>query len=218
MEEALTKLVRKGAEACLYADSYLGMRGIRKERISKPYRHPKLDSEIRSSRTLLEGRLLSDAKRAGVRTPTVFQIDPASTSLLMEYIDGIILRDSLSSMKRDELSESFLKLGGYIARLHNASIIHGDITTSNVILGEDGEMTLIDFGLGEYSQELELRGVDLHLLLRTLESSHSTSVDVCWRSFIAGYKSDFGGDSDQVLAKVREIRRRGRYVEERRKK
>lgn len=215
MEGQSIRLLRKGAEACLYRDSYLGFEVIRKQRDPKPYRPPELDKEIRVGRTLLEGRLLSDAKKSGVPTPAVFQVDIPAATLVMEYIEGTILRDSLELTSERGILASFRRLGQYVALLHNGELVHGDLTTSNVIVDGDNQLHIIDFGLGEYSPELEARGVDLHLLLRTLESSHSELTDACWRPFLEGYRHYFSGDFESVVIKVREIRRRGRYVEER---
>jgi len=211
-------LLRRGAEACLYRDSYMGFQVIRKQRVPKPYRHAKLDEAIRTGRTLLEGRLLSDAKKSGVPTPTLFQIDTETATLVMEYIDGPTLRDSIASRSKSRIAEIFEQLGGYVAEMHNDGIVHGDLTTSNVIVEKGDELSIIDFGLGDFSSELEARGVDLHLLLRTLESSHIDVLDESWKAFQEGYRDYYNGNSDQVVEKVREIRRRGRYVEERRQK
>ncbi len=211
-------LLRKGAEACLYRDSYLGFKVVRKQRVPKPYRHSELDHKIRTERTILEGRLLSEAKRGGVPTPALYQIDTESSTLVMEFLDGTTLRDSVSSMGKLEISKAFEQFGEYVAQLHNEGIVHGDLTTSNVIVDGEGRLSIIDFGLGDYSPELEARGVDLHLLLRTLESSHHEVLADSWASFQQGYRRHYKGKSDQVIEKVREIRRRGRYVEERRQK
>lgn len=211
-------LLRKGAEACLYRDSYLGFQVVRKQRVPKPYRHHELDRKIRTERTILEGRLLNEAKRGGVPTPALYQIDTQESTLVMEYLDGTTLRDSVPSMRKPEISKAFEQFGEYVAELHNDGIVHGDLTTSNVIVDDGGGLCIIDFGLGDFSPELEARGVDLHLLLRTLESSHHEVLAESWASFQKGYRRKYKGKSDQVLEKVREIRRRGRYVEERRQK
>ncbi len=208
-------LLRKGAEASLYRDSYLGFQVIRKQRVPKPYRHSKLDEEIRVGRTVLEGRLLSDAKKNGVPTPTLFQIEPETATLIIDYIDGTTLRDSIAAMSRSRIDEILERFGGYVARMHNGGIVHGDLTTSNVIVENGDALSIIDFGLGDFSSELESRGVDLHLLLRTLESSHIDVLAESWKAFQEGYRHNYNGNSDQVFEKVREIRRRGRYVEER---
>jgi TP53 regulating kinase and related kinases len=212
------RLMRKGAEACLYRHSYLGLEVVRKQRVPKPYRHPEMDREIRTERTILEGRLLSEAKRNGVPTPALYQIDTETATLVMEYLGGTTLRDSIASMSKSGISRAFEQFGEYVAQLHNSGIVHGDLTTSNVIVNGGDNLSIIDFGLGNFSTELEPRGVDLHLLLRTLESSHHTILAEGWESFQKGYRRKYKGKPDQVIEKVREIRRRGRYVEERRQK
>ncbi len=151
-------------------------------------------------------------------TPTIYQIDTDAATLVIEYLPGTTLRDSIGSMSKPRMSKTFEQFGEYVAQLHNGGIIHGDLTTSNVIVdGEDG-LRIIDFGLGDFSSELEARGVDLHLLLRTLESSHHNILEESWAAFQRGYRHKYKGKPDQVIEKVREIRRRGRYVEERRQK
>lgn len=212
------KLLRKGAEACLYRDSYLGFEVVRKQRVPKAYRNSELDREIRTGRTVLEGRLLSEAKRTGVPTPAIYQIDTEAATLVIEYLPGTTLRDSISSMTKPRMVNAFEQFGEYVAQLHNGGIVHGDLTTSNVIVNGGDDLSILDFGLGDFSSELEARGVDLHLLLRTLESSHHTIHTDAWSSFQKGYRRKYTGKPDQVMEKVREIRRRGRYVEERRQK
>ena len=71
----------------------------------------------------------------------------------MERIDGTILKDALSSVALKEA-------GRMVGHLHNAGIVHGDLTTSNMIIKND-RCYLIDFGLGYNSTEIEARGVDI---------------------------------------------------------
>jgi TP53 regulating kinase-like protein len=218
-------LIKKGAEANLLLEDFSEVlhpagegKVVVKHRISKRYRVPDLDLSLRSSRTALEARLLSDAKRAGVPTPVVYEIDRVGMRLVMEYARGeqvkMILED-LDSSKRRELCEL---IGGQIARLHSAGIIHGDLTTSNMIRTREGKVYFIDFGLGEYSPSVEARGVDLHLLKRTLLSTHFRVADEAFEAVISGYKREFGKRADEVLVRVKEIERRGRYVVRRERK
>jgi TP53 regulating kinase-like protein len=75
----------------------------------------------------------------------------------------------------------------------------------------------VDFGLGEKSEELEARGVDLHLMKRALESTHYQFAESCYKSVIDGYGSLLSSKELQnILEKIKEIERRGRYVAERR--
>ena len=96
-------------------------------------------------------------------------------------------------------------------------MIHGDLTTSNMILNDEGKIFLVDFGLGEKKMEAEARGVDLHLMKRALQSIHYKFAEECFKNVIAGYSAIMGmEEARRVLAKIREIERRGRYVAERR--
>jgi len=103
-----------------------------------------------------------------------------------------------------------------IGRLHKHGIIHGDLTTSNMILDRDGKIFFVDFGLGEKTSELEARGVDLHLMRRALESTHFRFAEECFNAVIEGYSKVLGDNvTKKVLDKIGEIERRGRYIAER---
>lgn len=152
-------LVKRGAEAALYKTEYLGMPALLKERIPKQYRHPSLDERIRKQRTKQEAVLLHKAKTVGVRSPAILKIDKKNASIWMEWINGKQLKEELNSQKpngkkkRVEQVEGHLKkLGKMIAQLHAAGIVHGDLTTSNVLVNKK-EMVLIDFGLGFFPKK-----------------------------------------------------------------
>jgi len=101
------------------------------------------------------------------------------------------------------------KIGESIARLHNHDIIHGDITTSNMILLQD-RIYFIDFGLGCKNSEMEAKGVDLHVLMEAFESTHS-KYSYCFQYVLEGYTKRFQGDASAVVKKIEDIVRRGRY-------
>jgi len=209
-------LMKKGAEASLFLEEWHGRRVIMKRRLEKRYRLSELDAVIRSHRTLHEPQLIHRAKEAGVPTPTVFLVDTAAANIVMEYVDGEQVKrvlDRLSSAERLRLCRH---IGEMIGRLHNHGIIHGDLTTSNMILTSDGRVFFVDFGLGEHSVELEARGVDLHLMRRALQSTHFRYADECFEAVLEGYSKTVGAEvAKAVLEKIREIERRGRYVAER---
>lgn len=169
-----------------------------KKREKKKYRHPKLDNKLRTERTDREVRLLKKAKKYNVSVPEVFE--SRENSFKMEKIDGEKLRDNLNK-------NYFEKLGEEIAGLHDTDIIHGDLTTSNVIV--DNELKIIDFGLSFQSERFEDKAVDIHLLKQVLESSHSEKAEELWKSFVEGYQRF--EDSSQVLKQLKEVEQRGRY-------
>ena len=103
-----------------------------------------------------------------------------------------------------------------IGRLHEHGIIHGDLTTSNMILTPQDKIVFVDFGLSERSKELEPKGVDLHLMKRALHSTHYEHAKECFKAVMDGYGEEVGKEkAKRIDAKIREIERRGRYVSER---
>ena len=205
-------LVRKGAEANLYLEEWYGLKVIKKVRMPKSYRLRQIDYEIRRSRTVHEAQIMSDAKRAGVPTPIIYLIDVKRTSIVMEYIEGPRVKEILNLLPSQERKELCRRIGGLIGQLHGKGIIHGDLTTSNMIIGQNEKIFFIDFGLAEYSVEVEKRGVDLHLMKRALESTHYPHAKECFTSIIAGYAMEVTSkNSEEVVKRVREIAQRGRY-------
>jgi len=205
-------LIKRGAEAELYRGEWLGFDAIYKRRVPKTYRNKEMDRLIRSSRTSLEAKLLSESRRLGVPTPIVFMVDTERTEIIMSHIDGAPLKRLIGGLDPEALRTTFQEVGMLVGRLHKGGIVHGDLTTSNMIL-KDGRIFLIDFGLGDHDSSLEARGVDIHLMRRTLESSHHRVAKDAYASFIRGYSEAFGRGAKEVIERVGEIRRRGRYVE-----
>jgi TP53 regulating kinase-like protein len=209
-------LFKKGAEANLYLAEWHGRRAVLKKRVRKEYRPQKLDAQIRRFRTIHEPQLMHEAKRAGVPTPMIFLVDVKNTTIIMEYIDGKQVKQLLNAISEAERQRLCFRVGQLIARLHERGLIHGDLTTSNMIVSSDGRVFFVDFGLGDRSGEIEAKGVDLHLMKRALESTHYEFAETCFKSVLAGYESALGaGAMKSVLDKIREIERRGRYVAER---
>ena len=203
---------KRGAEAVVTEGmNVYGMPIITKERVSKRYRVPPLDEHLISERTKTEARLLSEARRSGVRTPVLSDI--TDTMIEMEQISGPVLKEALC--------ESHLfEAGKVIGRLHSAGIAHGDLTTCNMIVerestGNDDttsspSIALIDFGLSHMTTELEPRGVDLHVLFQILTST-SAYHEQLKKAFCAGY-SITASDAGLVIAREEEICERGRYL------
>jgi len=209
-------LIKKGAEASLYLETWHGRKAILKRRLVKKYRIPELDREIRIQRTKHEPSIIHRAKEAGVPTPIIYMVDPASATIVMEYVEGKRLKEILDNLSSEERKKLCRQVGILIGRLHKSGIIHGDLTTSNMILTPEGKIVLIDFGLSEQSFELEDRGVDLHLMKRALLSTHFEHAEECFEFIINGYREIVGEDEmKEVLNKVKEIEKRGRYVSKR---
>lgn len=209
-------LIKKGAEADLYLEEWHYRKVIMKRRLPKAYRLPELDLNIRTQRTIHEPLLIHRAKEAGVPTPTIYMVDLADTNIIMEYVEGKQVKQVLNDMPKEEKLRLCRFIGMLVARLHKNGIVHGDLTTSNMIITPFGKIVFLDFGLGEYSNELENHGVDLHLLKVALQSTHYQHAKECFEAVIAGYSETNGQKAAKnVLEKIREIERRGRYIEER---
>ena len=215
-EVDLQTLLKKGAEASLFLANWHGRKVIVKVRFPKKYRPAELDEKIRSYRTAHEPQLMHEAKKAGVPTPTIFLVDMKNAAITMEFVEGKQVKQVLPYVSRMEKQKLCVSVGVLIGKMHKRGVVHGDLTTSNMILSSEGKIFLVDFGLGEKNTEVEARGVDLHLMKRTLQSTHYKSAEECFKHVLKGYSEVLSGeDAEKVIEKMREIERRGRYVDER---
>ena len=188
--------IGRGAEAVITLEEGI----VRKHRLAKSYRQPALDERIRQDRTLREARITSDARRHGVLTPII--CDVSRFELKMERMAGEKLKDVINN----DLSEL---VGEMVGKLHRGGIVHGDLTTSNMILCR-GRICLIDFGLSFYEKTVEAQGVDVHVFFQTLESTHDRPEELM-EAFRAGYIRTYP-QAEAVLQRVKEIKARGRYL------
>ncbi|MFA5363725.1 MAG: KEOPS complex kinase/ATPase Bud32 [Candidatus Bathyarchaeia archaeon] len=209
-------LIKKGAEASLYLDTWHERKVIKKVRHPKLYRIAELDNMIRSQRTVHEPNIMHKAKQAGVPTPTIFMVDTAEATVIMEFVEGKQVKEVLNSFSAEEQQRVCYTIGLMVGRLHKNGIIHGDLTTSNMILTPSGRIVFVDFGLSERSTELEPKGVDIHLLKRALNSTHYMYAKQCFDAVMNGYVEAVGKEeAKNVFQKIHEIEKRGRYVAER---
>jgi len=175
---------------------------VYKRRVQKRYRVKEIDERIRRERTKSEAKLISEARRKGVPTPIIFDIN--DYELVMERIEGDLAREVID----EDISK---RIGEFVGILHKNGIIHSDLTTSNIIVGRDNVIYFIDFGLSFIESSMEAKGVDVHVFFQSLCGTHE-SYERLKELFIEGYKRTFS-DASQVLRRVTEIEQRGRYVE-----
>jgi Kae1-associated kinase Bud32 len=193
-----TERIGMGAEAVVTRSP----EGIIKYRPAKSYRHPRLDAELRSSRTRHEARILERARQAGVHVPGARIID--DSTLLLEEAKGVQVKEVLDS---DPLIAH--QIGRMLAKLHEANIIHADLTTSNIIYDpETHHLTFIDFGLSYHSVRDEDKAVDLHLFRQALESKHHRVLSAAYRHFLKGYRDS--AHAEQVIERLHKVEARGR--------
>ncbi len=214
------ELIKQGAEARIYKAEFGELyfpwddeKVIVKDRIPKHYRIEEIDRKLRKERTVREARILHRAKEAGVNCPYVYEVDTLNMRIVMEFINGKRMKEHLEEVPMDERLSLCREIGRQIGRLHEAGIIHGDLTTSNMIL-RNGRLYLIDFGLAEFDRRLEAQGVDLHLLKRAMESTHYRWFEAGFKAILEGYSEVRGGEAaERIKAKMNEIESRGRYRE-----
>ena len=208
----MEKMIAKGAEAELWLRDWNNLKVVVKTRKPKKYKHPLLDKQLRRSRTSREADIIHRAKMVGVPTPLIYLVDLENAVIIMEFIDGVKVRDLVEDLDEKERYVLFRKIGEYSGLLHREGIIHGDLTTSNIIKQEE-RVVFIDFGLSEISNEVEKRGVDLNLMKRMLTSTHYAYEDELLESFMRGYRSSMGSEAEEALERMAEVALRGRYIE-----
>lgn len=195
-------VIARGAEAVITKTGNT----IIKDRIEKPYRHPELDKKIRKLRTRAESKILQKANNL-INTPKVISSDEIKSEIQMQYIQGKKLADNLEKTKYQKVCEN---IGKQLAKLHDNNIIHGDLTTSNLILNKkENKVYFIDFGLSFHSTRIEDRAVDLHLIKQALEAKHPSIYENAYDSIIKGYKTS--KNAKQTISQLEKVEKRGRY-------
>jgi len=199
-------IIKRGAEAVLYLEK----ENLIKERIKKGYRIPQLDNELRKYRTRKEAKLISEARRLGIATPKVIEVNEKENKIVMEFIDGERVKELINKINDNEKSYIAEEIGKSVGIMHSNGIMHGDLTTSNMIL-KDRKVYFIDFGLGDFSKRIEDYAIDLSVFKEALKSTHFKHLNLLWDSFIKGYKQT-NPIHENVLKTLDNIEKRGRYV------
>ncbi len=202
------KIVQRGAEAVLYMATHEGEKALVKERVKKGYRIQELDSVIRRRRTRMETRMLDRARRAGVHTPKVWSSE--ASKITMEWIEGKRVKDTLNDMSKTDRMKTYRLIGEAAASLHKAGLVHGDLTTSNMILKE-GQLFVIDFGLSKMSDKVEDQAVDLYLLYEAMRSIHFELLEEAWKNVLKAYMLKYT-IANAVIKRLDKIKSRRRYA------
>jgi len=170
----------------------------------------------------------------GGSVPAVYFVDEANGEIYMEWIEGQTVREvldevlggrgrpSTSTSCGDALRALMSRIGTTVAQMHLADVVHGDLTTSNIMLRPtstsppttaenylDGQVVLIDFGLGSVSSSDEDMAVDLYVLERAFVSTHPRAEDM-FTELLRGYETSMGKKGHQVMRRLAEVRMRGR--------
>ncbi|XP_007439956.1 EKC/KEOPS complex subunit TP53RK [Python bivittatus] len=211
------QLIQQGAEARLYRGQFLGRPTVMKLRFPKRYRHPTLDERLSHKRTAQEARSLLRCRRAGISAPVVYFVDYVANCIYLEDVVGsLTVRDYIISQQQSGEGTSSLillaeKIGEILARMHDEDLVHGDLTTSNMLLRppvENLELMLVDFGLSFISTLPEDKGVDLYVLEKAFLSTHPNT-EALFEALLKKY-SAASKKSIPVIKKLDEVRLRGR--------
>ena len=229
------QIIAQGAEAKIILSNNF----VIKDRIKKSYRIPILDEKIRRQRTKTEFKLLTKASKIiQCPIPEAEYSQQEHFRITMPFIDGKKLSEHLDKFPLAKQKQILKQIGKDIAKLHTEDIIHGDLTTSNMILvsekngfaltnkraskasepngvGGSGKakqapiIFLIDFGLGYFNGKYEDKAVDIHLLKQALEAKHFKNWKELYKEFENGYKNY--KEANKVLERLRAVEKRGRY-------
>ena len=199
------RLIAQGAEAKIILSNNF----IIKDRIKKSYRLPELDEKIRKRRTKCETKLLAKASEI-INCPKPFFISNFD-KIKMPCIKGKKLSEHLDSLSKKQQENVCIKIGQSLAKIHDANLIHGDLTTSNMILDRNNKIWFIDFGLGFHSRKTEDKSVDLHLIKQALEAKHFQKWEIHYKNILKGYKNS--ENYSKVLEQLKKVESRGRYKE-----
>jgi len=122
------KTIQQGAEAIISLDKN---NQILKNRIKKSYRIPELDEKLRKKRTKSEAKIINKLQSI-INVPKIIKTE--NNKIIMQYINGKKLSEHLENLDYKTISK---QIGEILTKLHNQDIIHGDLTTSNMIYKEN---------------------------------------------------------------------------------
>ena len=214
------ELIAQGAEALLYKTAFLAPNNLAAVKIRpvKAWRHPTLDKRLTRQRILAEARVLNKCRKEGVSVPAVLSMDWEKGWIASEWIEGKTVKEAIRSRDTtdDGALETLLRQIGFaVGKLHGIGVIHGDLTTSNMMLrydsndpGSSMEIVLIDFGLATQAVQEEDRAVDLYVLERAFGSTHPKE-ECKFQTVLEAYASTFKG-AKSTLRRLEDVRMRGR--------
>ena len=184
-----------------------------KERFKKAYRHPTLDARLTAQRLRQEVRSMLRARKLGVTTPVLYHVDATTASIYMQKVEGQSLKATLQAGGATANPLPFVELvkalGVEVAHLHDGGIVHGDLTTSNVLVRSELPLVIIDFGLSSFSIQSEDRAVDLYVLERAFSSAHPALGAQLFEEFLQAYRRN-SRNWCSTLNRFADVRMRGR--------
>ena len=195
-----------GAEAIVYAD--YARKVVLKQRQPKKYRAKELDEKLRLHRMRREAKVMEALHLLGIPVPKLIGTDDKTATITMQLIEGEKVRDILGNGNYADICG---EIGKAVGTMHANNIVHGDLTTSNMIQNSsDGKIYFVDFGLSAFSNKDEDKAVDLHLFRQALGSSHHEIAKDCFAAAIIAYKEVNSSGWEAVLKRLEKVEGRGR--------
>ncbi|KAI8904749.1 kinase-like domain-containing protein [Gorgonomyces haynaldii] len=194
----------QGAEARVFLLEWGQKRVVCKQRFKKKWRHPQLDEKITLKRVIQEARSLERC-HLKVRVPQLYLVDHVEMALYMEYIDFPSLRTCINAENCVEIGK---QIGKELAIIHGLGVIHGDLTTSNM-LWKDNQLVWIDFGLSYVSVLPEDKAVDIYVLERAITSTHPQEADQMLKTILDTYETE-AKQGKEIIKRFQQVRMRGR--------
>ncbi len=197
-----SEIIAQGAEATIVKQG----NEVVKQRLTKDYRHPRLDTSLRKYRTRREAKILTKLAEAGFPVPSIVGSDDKAMELRMAHLEGPLATEVLGTDPQAYGAE----IGTLLGDLHNQGVTHGDVTTSNMLkCSKTGKLHLIDFGLSQFSERDEDRAVDLHILFQALEAKHSSVWQACKAAVLESYQKT-AQDASETLKRLNLVESRGK--------
>jgi len=206
-------VIHIGAEARVTSGFWLGIRAVLKSRRRRGYRHPELDSRLTKSRISVEAKVLSRLQLTDFPSPRLLELNQDDGWMVLSEIAGSPICESL--VDKSAGNKDLERVGAKIRELHELGFSHGDLTTHNIMMDDNGNISLLDFGLSRISPELEHMGQDLQVLNECLSASHSdldNAVEAVLRGYRKASNSSFSPSPESVISRFNEIRNRVRYM------
>ena len=182
-----------------------------KIQLPKSYRIKEIDSKIIKSRTKSEAKILSDVKKSGIITPIIYDVDLDKKEIVMEYINGETVKNLIDNLDNHRRKDVSYQIGEYLSKIHNMDIIHGDLTSSNILIDKNNQLVFIDFGLSYYSNLIEDKADDLLVLKKSIKSVDYKKSKEVFNWILDSYGKNTL-KSDNIIDKIGEIESRGRYT------
>jgi serine/threonine-protein kinase len=108
------------------------------------------DDELAWARLLREARLASQLNHPHIGAIYDLGEEDDRSYIVMEYIEGLPLADLIpeGGLPREQVVRYGAQIADALAYAHERGVIHGDLKGSNIVVTPEGNIKLLDFGLG----------------------------------------------------------------------